>query len=586
MTTSASNDWALVRRLLRDAKPYAGRLAVIFVLSLISAPLALLTPVPLKIAVDHVLGTAELPAPVAALLPTSLQTNSGALLGLAAVLVVVIALLQNLEGYGSWLLQLYTGEKLALDLRAKLLVHAQRLSLRYHDTRGVSDSIYRIQYDAPAVQYVIIQGLLPLITSLIAIVSMLAIVFWLSWQLALVALTVVPALAVLSEIYRRRVRRGWEDVKRRESEAMAVVHETLGALRVVKAFGQERTERDRFVRHASLSLARQFRVVMIESGFGIVVGIIVAAGTAGVLYLGVEQVRVGALTLGSLLMIMSYLAQLYKPVETMSKKIASLQSSMASGQRAAELLDEAPDVPEAADARSLGRATGDIEFRQVTFRYSPDRPVLEGVNFAVPAGSKVGISGKTGSGKTTLASLLPRFYDPVQGSILLDGIDLRDYRLDDLRRQFAIVLQEPVLFSTSIADNIAYGRPGATREQIEAAARAANAHDFIVKLPEGYDTEVGERGVMLSGGERQRVSLARAFLKDAPILILDEPTSSVDVRSEAAILQAMERLMAGRTTFMIAHRLNTLETCDIRLHFHDGRLTRQTATSVQPSQPE
>jgi ATP-binding cassette subfamily B protein len=566
------NDVELVRRLLLDARPYWKLLWIIFGLGLLATPLALLTPLPLKIAVDHVLGNAALPESVAAYLPQWLTGNPGSLLLTASLMVVLIALLQNLEGYGSWLLQLYTGEKLALDLRAKILGHVQRLSLRYHDVRGTSDSVYRIQYDAPAIQYVIIQGLMPLISSLLTVVAMLGIVMFISWRLALIALVVVPVLAVLGEIYRRQVRSGWEEVKRRESEAMSVVHEVLGALRVVKAFGQEQREKERFIRQASRSLAGQMAVVFVESGFGILVAGIVSVGTALVLYIGVGQVLAGELTLGSLLLVMGYLAQLYKPVETMSKKIASLQSSLASGQRAATLLDEAPDVPEASGARPLDRAAGSFEFRKVGFGYVDDRPVLNDVSFAIPAGSTVGVSGKTGSGKTTLVSLLPRFYDPVDGCVLLDGVDLRDYRLADLRRQFAIVLQEPVLFSTSIAENIAYGRPEASREEIENAARAANAHDFILQLPQGYETDVGERGMGLSGGERQRVSLARAFLKDAPILILDEPTSSVDIASEAAILQAMERLMKGRTTFMIAHRLNTLESCDVRLHFDNGKL--------------
>ncbi len=564
----AATDVALIGRLLRDARPYWKLLAFVFLLGLIAAPLALLTPLPLKIAVDYVLGDAAMPASLAEYLPA----DPSALLFLAAVMVVIIALLQNLEGYGSWLLQLYTGERLALDLRARLLGHVQRLSLLYHDTRGTSDSLYRIQYDAPAIQYILIQGLMPLLTSLLTVVAMLGVVMYISWQLALVAMAIVPVLVVLGEVYRRRVRLGWEEVKVRESRAMGVVQEILGALRVVKAFGQEHKEKERFLQHASLSLSQQMRVVFLESGFGILVAAIVGSGTALVLYIGVGQVRAGEMTLGSLLLVMGYLAQLYRPVETMSKKIASLQSSLASGQRAAELLDEAPDVPETSGARPLGRAEGTFEFRDVRFEYVEGRPVLADVNFSVPAGSKVGVSGKTGSGKTTLVSLLPRFYDPVEGAVLLDGVDLREYRLTDLRRQFAIVLQEPLLFSTTIAENIAYARPDASPREIEDAARAANAHDFIRQLPNGYQTEVGERGMALSGGERQRVSLARAFLKDAPILILDEPTSSVDLASEAAILQAMDRLMKGRTTFMIAHRLNTLANCDIRLHFENGHL--------------
>ena len=270
---------------------------------------------------------------------------------------------------------------------------------------------------------------------------------------------------------------------------------------------------------------------------------------------------------------MAYLTQLYTPLTTMSRRVASVQAHLASLDRAFVLLDQAPDVPERPNAIALVRTPGTVTFRNVSFAYSPERSILKNVSFDLPAGMRLGISGTTGAGKTTLVNLLTRFYDPTEGQILLDGVDLRDYRLADLRAQFAIVLQEPVLFSTTLRENIAYGRPGASETDIVAAARAANVHDFVSLLPQGYDTMVGERGMRLSGGERQRISLARAFLKDAPILILDEPTSSVDTVTEALIMDAMERLMQGRTTLMIAHRLSTLDHCDARLSLEGGRIT-------------
>jgi ATP-binding cassette subfamily B protein len=269
---------------------------------------------------------------------------------------------------------------------------------------------------------------------------------------------------------------------------------------------------------------------------------------------------------------MGYLAQLYAPLATIGRKVGSLQSHLASAERAFSLLDEAPDVLERPDARPIVRAAGAVTFRKVSFAYSDDRVILDDVSFAIGSGSRVAIVGATGAGKTSLVSLLMRFYDPSEGQILLDGIDLREYRLADLRNQFSIVLQEPVLFPSSIADNIAYARPGASRDAISAAAKAANAHDFIVRLPQGYETQVGDRGMQLSGGERQRIALARAFLKDAPMLILDEPTSSVDLASEAAIVKGLEDLMRGRTTFLITHRPSPAASCDVTLQIEGGRL--------------
>ncbi|MDQ3983351.1 MAG: ABC transporter ATP-binding protein/permease, partial [Actinomycetota bacterium] len=366
-----------------------------------------------------------------------------------------------------------------------------------------------------------------------------------------------------------------------QSRSVGVVQETLGALRVVKAFGQEERHTQRFVAHSNDSIRAQLRVVMSEAAFGLNVGLTLAAGTALLLYLGTRRVQSGGLSLGDLLLVMGYLAQLYVPLQTVSQKIARLQSSLASAERAFALLDEVPDVQDREDALPIDGARGEIIFDHVSFSYDGETPVLNDVTFKVAAGSSVGVVGATGSGKTTLVNLVTRFFDPSAGRVLLDGVDLRDYRLRDVRRQFSVVLQDAVLFSASIAENISYGRPGAKMEEIEAAARAANAHDFIEVLPKGYDTEVGERGMLLSGGERQRISLARAFLRDAPILILDEPTSSVDNDTEALIIDAMKRLMAGRTTLMIAHRLSTLDDCDELLYLEGGCVTHLTGSTTK-----
>jgi len=302
---------------------------------------------------------------------------------------------------------------------------------------------------------------------------------------------------------------------------------------------------------------------------GLLASLATAAGTALVLVFGVLQVQAGRLTLGDLILVLGYMSQLYAPLKTLTESVTSLQSSLTSAERSYGVLDETADVPEAPNPKRIERTSGAVRLENVTFWYDRTRPILLRATLDVPAGSRVGIQGRTGSGKSTLVSLLMRFYDPTVGRILLDGVDLREYRVSDLRDQFAIVLQEPVLFSRTIGENIAYARPAATTADIVAAARDARAHEFISRLPRGYDTLVGERGMTLSGGERQRISIARAFLKDAPILILDEPTSAVDTATEALIVDAMERLMASRTTFIIAHRLSTLETCDIRIELVD-----------------
>ena len=416
------------------------------------------------------------------------------------------------------------------------------------------------------------QGVIPFVSAVVSVVGMTYVMARIDWQLALVATLVAPMLFVVTQIFRRRIRSEWSKVKEIESSTMTTVQEAVSSLRVVKAFGQEGRENERFRRHSEQTLRGHLRLAFINGGFDGLIGLTIAASTAMTLYIGVRHIQEGQLTLGSLLLVMAYLGQLYSPLAAISRKIGDLQASLVSAERTFALLDQEPDVAERSNARSLARAGGAVTFRDVCFAYPNGPRVLHNVSFEVARGERVGIMGSTGAGKTTLMSLLIRFYDPTAGAILLDGIDVREYRLADLRNQFAVVLQEPVLFSSSIAENIAYARPGASEAEIVRAATLANAHDFISALPQGYQTPVGERGMALSGGERQRVALARAFLKDAPVLILDEPTSSIDVRTEAAIMDAMESLMRGRTTFMIAHRTSTLEKCDKHLLLEHGRL--------------
>ena len=580
MSESIANNQRMSRRILRQIRPFWRQIGLLLLIDLLATPLLLLSPVPLKIAVDSVIGTDPLPGFVDPFVPASVVGSSIALLAVVAGMQVLVVLLGELQALFSYVLQTRTGERLTLDFRGRLFRHVQRLSLSFHDTRGSHDSIYRIQYDAEAMQH-IVESVIPFVAAFAMLASAIFVTAAIDPQLALVAVAVVPALFVLSRVYTRRVRRRYHDLKELESSALGVLQDVLTSMRVVKAFGKERDEHARYIARSDRTVQARVRLSLTEAAFGLGVNVAIAIGTAAVLFVGVRHVQSGVLTLGELLIVMAYLSQLYGPLETISQKVGDLQSSFASAERAFELLDEIPDVQEKPHARRLGRARGAIEFRDVSFGYNGQVSVLRDISFGIVPGTRLGIVGKTGAGKTTLVSLITRFYDPTAGAILLDGVDLRDYKLADLRNQYGIVLQEPVLFSTSIAENIAYARPGASSRDVIAAADAANAHEFIGELPDGYDTVVGERGMRLSGGERQRIALARAFLKDAPILILDEPTSSVDTKTETAIMEASERLMQGRTSLMIAHRLSTLENCDARFEIEYGRLVRPSGARLR-----
>lgn len=571
---------AVIRRAVKLARPCWPHLTGIVLLSLVSAPVTLLAPLPLKIAVDSVLGTHALPGWLHLLpLPARcLKASSGGLL-ICALLLLAIALLNCFQSLASWLLCTYTGEKLVHDLRGLLLFRAQRLSLAVHDRRGANDTAYRIQYDAPAIQNLFLQGMVPLFSSVFTFAAMMVVTVRISWPIASIAAVLSPVLFVLARNSSRKVHKRYHEVSELDSSAMLVLHEALSCLRAVKVFGQEAYEDERFRRKSRQRMAEQVRLASIQGGFHVLIGFCVALAAAVAMVIGVTEVRQQTMTVGEFLLVMAYMAQLYEPLRTISTKIPELQSTLASLHRAFALLEDTPEMVETTPVSNPVRARGEVEFRSVSFHYTVGgRSVLKDISFHVRPGMRVGVVGPSGSGKSTLVNLLTRFYDPTDGSILIDSTDLRDYSLAGLRQQFSVVLQEPMLFSTTVAGNIAYADPQASRASVVRAAQLANAHDFIQRLPQGYETLLGDGGTGLSGGERQRLAIARAFLKDAPMLILDEPTSAVDHRTEELILEALDTLMEGRTTFMIAHRLNTLERCDMVLVLQNGSLRAVTST--------
>jgi ATP-binding cassette, subfamily B, bacterial len=530
----------------------------------------LLQPWPLAIMIDSVAGSHALPPIADQLLP------SGRYQQLAILVFAGFALTVLGNGLTVWqtAIDAKIEQRMILDFRSDLFMHAQRLSLAFHDARKTGELMGRINYAAASVGNVVM-AFPPMLQAGLSLVGMLIISLLIQWQLALMALIVVPFLYYSAGIYGKRVTPRLERVQGLEWQSLSIVHESMAMLRVIVSFGREQYEFDRFRTQGEEAVEERVKLTVRQTLFTLLVNTITAAGTAIVFGYGFYLVLEGQLEVGKLIVLLSYVAAVYQPLEQISGSVGLLHTELVQLRGSFQLLDTTPEVVEDPQPIEVERARGQVVFEDVSFSYRGRKDTLHEVSFRAEPGQRIAIVGPTGAGKTTLMSLLIRFYDPRAGRIWVDGIDLKKLKLDSLRNQISVVLQEPLLFSGTVAENIRYGRLDATMEDVIEAARKAGAHDFIDRLPQGYETELGERGAQLSGGERQRICVARAFIKDAPILILDEPTSSIDSRTEATILDSLERLMAGRTSFMIAHRLSTVRLADKIVVVDRGRVVEQ-----------
>ncbi len=564
-----------VPRVLPYLRPYWKLAVASLIITLVVTAVSLLSPWPLKILLDNVLGKDPLPT-ILGLPLGPLAQDRFSLLVLVVLFGLGLTLAENALGVVSNYVHTKLDLGMTLDFRSDLFQHAQRLSMAYHDRRRSGMLIYAINSQGGAVPHLVM--LIPALgQELLTLLGMFLISLQIDTQLALLSMTVVPVLYYSVGYYTSHIQARLLQVKSMEAESLSIIHEAIAMMRVIMAFGRESYEYRRFREQGERAVVSRVKLTVRQTLFSLVVNTSTAAGTALVLGFGAYHVLQGQLTVGQLLVVMSYIGSVYKPLESISNTVGSLQDLFISLKIAFDLLDTDPDIKDAPGAIQIRRARGHLVFEGIHFSYQNRRATLQEISFEAPVGQVIALVGPTGAGKTTLVSLIPRFYEPQRGRIVLDGTDIRKLTLKSLREQISIVLQEPLLFSGSIAENIRYGRLEASMAEIIEAANAANAHDFIMALPKKYDTELGERGAQLSGGERQRIAVARAFLKNAPILILDEPTSSIDSKTEAVILDALDRLMVGRTTFMVAHRLSTIRHADTILVLNQGRLVEQGA---------
>jgi ATP-binding cassette subfamily B protein/subfamily B ATP-binding cassette protein MsbA len=555
---------SIYRRVLSYYRPFLGQTIFGLSLAFIGIGLNLLKPWPFKIIVDEFLRAGS-----------AIRPDWRFWVLLLCLALIGIQLLWGIINWITNYLFVKIGLQALLKLRTDLYSYLQSLSLKYHDARRSSDSSFRVAYDSQSIQTIYNKGFTNIFGSIITLIGTFLIMLRLDWQLTLVSLGIVPLVVGAIYLFADRIRRESTSIQEQESAVLTQAQEGLSSIRMVHAFGREEFEVRQFQQQARQSLQANLRLTLTNVNSALVISTLMVVGTAVMYYIGTLHVLAGTLTLGSLLVFSAYLLMLYQPLESLTYTAWAMEGATAGAKRCFEVLDRQDDVVDSPDAIAISSAEGAITFQAVSFGYVSDRHVLQEIDLHIDPNQIVGLAGGTGAGKSTLLSLVPRFYDSTTGSITLDGRDIRQITKKSLRAQIAIVLQDTLLFSTTVRENIAYGRPDATEGEIIEAARRAQADEFIRQMPQGYDSPVGERGGHLSVGQRQRIGIARAFLKNAPILLLDEPTSALDPSTESAIMETIKELMSGRTTLIATHRLATIHNLDQIIVLEHGRIVEQ-----------
>jgi ABC-type multidrug transport system fused ATPase/permease subunit len=562
----------LIRELLR---PYRSSLAIILVTMLVQSLMTLAAPWPLKIVIDNVVVGRKLDPWLARLIePVLVHAHRAHLAEIAALAVILIAVFNAVASYVANYFTESVGQWVANDLRMRTYHHLQYLSLRYYDTHQSGVLLSTITADVLTIQNFASSATLGIVVDMFTIMGMLVVMFFLNWDFTLIAIGITPLLLLLATRFKKAVKSSTHEVRRQQSNIVAVVQQDLESIRVVTAFGRQELEQKVLAAVSAATVAAALKARQVKALLSPIVSVIVSFCVAFVLWRGSLLILRGGMTAGELTVFLSYLASFFKPVKDLASMNNSIAQTAVAVERIRTILDADAVLPEKPDANEQ-KIKGEIVFDHVAFAYDASCPVLRDVSFTVSPGQMIGVVGPTGGGKSTIMSLIPRFYDPSAGAVLVDGVDVRDYRLQALRDQIGYVLQETVLFRGSVRDNIAYGRENATEEEIVEAAKLANADEFIARMPNGYQTFVGDRGDTLSGGQRQRIGIARAIIRNNPILILDEPTAALDTESERLVIEALERLMKGRTVLTIAHRLSTIRDADKIIVLKDGVVAEQ-----------